>query len=123
MKPISGSTTIADSTVEVAVDPSVAGLGTTAESAVLEDALDTSGETVMEEVITGAVMAGSALMAIGGALGVVMVPDLFRAALLLIVVFMSVAGFFELGSACSIRSFIRMGSGMSVWGHTRAKSR
>ena len=36
----------------------VAGLGTTAESAVLEDALDTSGETVMEEVITGAVMAG-----------------------------------------------------------------
>ena len=36
----------------------VAGLGTTAESAVLEDALDISGETVMEEVITGAVMAG-----------------------------------------------------------------
>ena len=38
-------------------------------------------------------------MAIGGALGVVMVPDLFRAALLLIVVFMSVAGFFILLSA------------------------
>ena len=58
IKPISGCTTIADSTVEVAVDPSVAGLGTTAESAVLEDALVTTGETVMEEVITGAVMAG-----------------------------------------------------------------
>ena len=39
------------------------------------------------------------VMAIGGALGVVMVPDLFRAALLLIVVFMSVAGFFILLSA------------------------
>ena len=36
---------------------SVAGLGTTAESAV-EDALDTLGEAAMEEVITGAVMAG-----------------------------------------------------------------
>ena len=35
-----------------------AGLGTNAESAVLEDAQDTSGETVTEEVITGAVMAG-----------------------------------------------------------------
>ena len=35
-----------------------AGLGTTAESAVLEDAQDTSGETVTEEVITEAVMAG-----------------------------------------------------------------
>ena len=58
IKPISGSTTIADSTVEVAVDPSVAGLGTTAESAVLEDTPVTTGETVMEEVITGAVMAG-----------------------------------------------------------------
>ena len=39
------------------------------------------------------------VMAIGGALGVVMVPDLFRAALLLIVGFMSVAGFFILLSA------------------------
>ena len=39
------------------------------------------------------------VMAIGGALGVVMVPDLFRAALLLIVVFISVAGFFVLLSA------------------------
>ena len=39
------------------------------------------------------------VMAIGGALGVVMVPDLFRAALLLIVVFMSVAGVFILLSA------------------------
>ena len=39
------------------------------------------------------------VMAIGGALGVVMVQDLFRAALLLIVVFMSVAGFFILLSA------------------------
>ena len=39
------------------------------------------------------------VLAIGGALGVVMVPDLFRAALLLIVVFMSVAGFFILLSA------------------------
>ena len=39
------------------------------------------------------------VMAIGGALGVVMVPDLFRAALLLIVVFMAVAGFFILLSA------------------------
>ena len=39
------------------------------------------------------------VMAIGGALGVVMVPDRFRAALLLIVVFMSVAGFFILLSA------------------------
>ena len=36
------------------------------------------------------------VMAIGGALGVVMVPDLFRAALLVIVVFIAVAGFFVL---------------------------
>ena len=35
----------------------------------------------------------------GGALGVVLVPDLFRAALLLILVFISVAGFFILLSA------------------------
>ena len=39
------------------------------------------------------------VMAIGGALGVVLVPDLFRSALLLIVVFISVAGFFVLLSA------------------------
>lgn len=39
------------------------------------------------------------VMAIGGALGVVMTPDLFRAALLLIVVFIAVAGFFILLSA------------------------
>ena len=39
------------------------------------------------------------VMAIAGALGVVMVPDLFRAALLLIVVFIAVAGFFVLLSA------------------------
>ncbi|PKB71475.1 MAG: hypothetical protein BZY87_05365 [SAR202 cluster bacterium Io17-Chloro-G6] len=39
------------------------------------------------------------VMAIGAALGVVLVRDLFRAALLLIVVFMSVAGFFVLLSA------------------------
>ena len=39
------------------------------------------------------------VMAIWGALGVVMVPDLFRAALLLIVVFIAVAGFFILLSA------------------------
>ena len=39
------------------------------------------------------------VMAIGGALGVVMVPDLFRAALLLIVVFIAVAGFFVFLSA------------------------
>ena len=39
------------------------------------------------------------VMAIGGALGVVMVSDLFRAALLLIVVFIAVAGFFILLSA------------------------
>ena len=39
------------------------------------------------------------VMAIGGALGVVMVPDLFRAALLLIVGFIAVAGFFVLLSA------------------------
>ena len=39
------------------------------------------------------------VMAIGGALGVVMVPELFRAALLLIVVFIAVAGFFVLLSA------------------------
>ena len=39
------------------------------------------------------------VMAIGGALGVVMVPDLFRAAMLLIVVFIAVAGFFVLLSA------------------------
>jgi NADH:ubiquinone oxidoreductase subunit 6 (subunit J) len=38
-------------------------------------------------------------MAIGAALGVVLVKDLFRAALLLIVVFMAVAGFFVLLSA------------------------
>ena len=36
----------------------VVGLGTTAESAVLEDALDTTGEAVMEDIITGTVMAG-----------------------------------------------------------------
>ena len=39
------------------------------------------------------------VMAIGGALGVVLVPDLFRAALLLIIVFIAVAGFFILLSA------------------------
>ncbi len=39
------------------------------------------------------------VMAVGGALGVVLVPDLFRAALLLIVVFIAVAGFFILLSA------------------------
>ena len=39
------------------------------------------------------------VMAVGGALGVVLVPDLFRAALLLIVVFMAVAGFYILLSA------------------------
>lgn len=39
------------------------------------------------------------VMAIGGALGVVLVPDLFRAALLLIMVFIAVAGFFILLSA------------------------
>ena len=38
-------------------------------------------------------------MAVGAALGVVLVRDLFRAALLLIVVFMAVAGFFVLLSA------------------------
>ena len=39
------------------------------------------------------------VMAVVGALGVGMVPDLFRAALLLIVVFIAVAGFFILLSA------------------------
>ena len=39
------------------------------------------------------------VMAVAGALGVVMVPDLFRAALLLIVVFIAVAGLFILLSA------------------------
>jgi len=39
------------------------------------------------------------VMAVVGALGVVLVPDLFRAALLLIVVFIAVAGFFILLSA------------------------
>jgi NADH:ubiquinone oxidoreductase subunit 6 (subunit J) len=39
------------------------------------------------------------VMAVGAALGVVLVQDLFRAALLLIVVFMAVAGFFVLLSA------------------------
>ncbi|MCH7736737.1 MAG: NADH-quinone oxidoreductase subunit J [Chloroflexi bacterium] len=39
------------------------------------------------------------VVAVGGALGVVLVPDLFRAALLLILVFMAVAGFFVLLSA------------------------
>ena len=39
------------------------------------------------------------VMAVVGALGVVMVPDLFPAALLLIVVFIAVAGFFILLSA------------------------
>ena len=39
------------------------------------------------------------VMAVVGALGVVMVPDLFRAALLLIVVFIAVAGFVILLSA------------------------
>ena len=40
-----------------------------------------------------------AVVAIGAALGVVLVRDLFRAALLLVVVFMAVAGFFVLLSA------------------------
>ena len=40
-----------------------------------------------------------AVMAIAGALGVVLVPNLFRAALLLIVVFVAVAGMFILLSA------------------------
>ena len=39
------------------------------------------------------------VMAVGAALGVVLVQDLFRSALLLIVVFMAVAGFFVLLSA------------------------
>ena len=39
------------------------------------------------------------VMAVGAALGVVLVQDLFRAALLLIVVFMAVAGFYVLLSA------------------------
>ena len=39
------------------------------------------------------------VLAVGGALGVLLVPDLFRAALLLILVFMAVAGFFILLSA------------------------
>ncbi len=39
------------------------------------------------------------VMAVAGALGVVLVPNLFRAALLLIVVFIAVAGFFVLLSA------------------------
>ena len=39
------------------------------------------------------------VMAVGGALGVVLVPDLFRAALLLVLVFLSLAGFFVLLSA------------------------
>ncbi len=39
------------------------------------------------------------VMAVGAALGVVLVQDLFRAALLLVVVFMAVAGFFVLLSA------------------------
>ena len=40
-----------------------------------------------------------AVVAVGAALGVVLVRDLFRAALLLVVVFMAVAGFFVLLSA------------------------
>jgi len=40
-----------------------------------------------------------AVVAIGAALGVVLVKDLFRAALLLVLVFMAVAGFFVLLSA------------------------
>ena len=40
-----------------------------------------------------------AVVAVGAALGVVLVKDLFRAALLLVVVFMAVAGFFVLLSA------------------------
>ena len=40
-----------------------------------------------------------AVVAIGGALGVVLVKDIFRAALLLILVFIAVAGFFVLLSA------------------------
>lgn len=39
------------------------------------------------------------VMAVGAALGVVLVPDLFRAALLLVLVFLSIAGFFVLLSA------------------------
>ena len=40
-----------------------------------------------------------AVVAIGAALGVVLVRDLFRAALLLVVVFVAVAGFFVMLSA------------------------
>ena len=40
-----------------------------------------------------------AVAAIGAALGVVLVRDLFRAALLLIVVFVAIAGFFVMLSA------------------------
>ena len=40
-----------------------------------------------------------AVLVVGGALGVVLVPDLFRAALLLVLVFVGVAGFFVLMSA------------------------
>ena len=40
-----------------------------------------------------------AVVVVGGALGVVLVPDLFRAALLLVLVFVGVAGFFVLMSA------------------------
>jgi len=39
------------------------------------------------------------VLAIGASLGVVLVKDLFRAALLLVVVFIAVAGFFVLLSA------------------------
>ncbi|MSQ06343.1 MAG: NADH-quinone oxidoreductase subunit J [Dehalococcoidia bacterium] len=42
---------------------------------------------------------GLSVVAIGAALGVVLVRDLFRAALLLVVVFLAVAGFFVLLSA------------------------
>ena len=56
MKYISAEGTTAGS---VGTEPyPVVGLGTTAESAVLEDALDTTGEAVMEDVITGTVMTG-----------------------------------------------------------------
>ncbi|MCH8280384.1 MAG: NADH-quinone oxidoreductase subunit J [Chloroflexi bacterium] len=40
-----------------------------------------------------------AVLVVGGALGVVLIPDLFRAALLLVLVFVGVAGFFVLMSA------------------------
>ena len=54
---------------------------------------------LFQDVVQDVVFWILAVLAIGSALGVVLIKDLFRAALLLVLVFISVAGFFVLLSA------------------------